>query len=127
VHETEPKPSKNQQISAYKVNSEEISSNDEEKTQKNNITAIKKQPKTTRRRTSNSQTPIDDSKQLNTRLKTQKSLDNIQTNNFASLNKQIVPIQTFSFFKWNINVDTLVRLFIVAYVLFLICHLVYIF
>lgn len=27
---------------------------------------------------------------------------------------QLVPIQTFSFFKWKINVDTLVRLFIIA-------------
>ena len=27
---------------------------------------------------------------------------------------QLVPIQKFSFFKWEINVDTLVRLFIVA-------------
>ncbi len=26
----------------------------------------------------------------------------------------LVPIQTFSFLKWNINVDTLVRLFIIA-------------
>lgn len=30
---------------------------------------------------------------------------------------QLVPIQKFSFFKWEVNVDTLVRLFIVAYVL----------
>lgn len=29
---------------------------------------------------------------------------------------QLVPIQKFSFFKWEVNVDTLVRLFIVAYV-----------
>lgn len=28
---------------------------------------------------------------------------------------QLVPIQKFSFFKWEINVDTLVRLFIIAY------------
>jgi len=27
---------------------------------------------------------------------------------------QLVPIQTFSFFKWKINVDTLVRIFIIA-------------
>ena len=30
------------------------------------------------------------------------------------LTPQLVPIQTFSFFKWKINVDTLVRLFIIA-------------
>ena len=30
------------------------------------------------------------------------------------LQPQLVPIQTFSFFKWEINVDTLVRLFIIA-------------
>ena len=27
---------------------------------------------------------------------------------------QLVPIQTFTFFKWKINVDTLVRMFIIA-------------
>ena len=32
------------------------------------------------------------------------------------LQPQLVPIQTFSFFKWEINVDTLVRLFIIAWV-----------
>ena len=30
------------------------------------------------------------------------------------LQPQLVPIQTFSFFKWEINVDTLVRIFIIA-------------
>ncbi|CAF0858074.1 unnamed protein product [Brachionus calyciflorus] len=43
-----------------------------------------------------------------------------QTNSTVKLERsishqaQLVPIQKFSFFKWEINVDTLVRLFIVA-------------
>ena len=38
--------------------------------------------------------------------------NNIQTSNH--IKPQLVPIQRFSFFKWQINVDTLVRLFIIA-------------
>lgn len=57
---------------------------------------------------------------------------NSQSNDFQNLNEasnesnkfnakiqpQLVPIQKFSFYKWEINVDTLVRLFIVAYVFY---------
>ena len=48
--------------------------------------------------------------------------ENYSSNNISSSNPhpnlkpQLVPIQRFSFFKWQINVDTLVRLFIIAYV-----------
>ena len=48
-----------------------------------------------------------------------ESLNNAQPNSTAQkLQPQLVPIQKFSFFKWEINVDTLVRLFIIAYVVF---------
>ncbi len=40
----------------------------------------------------------------------------VTTNSAQKLQPQLVPIQKFSFFKWEINVDTLVRLFIIAYV-----------
>jgi hypothetical protein len=48
--------------------------------------------------------------------------DSQNENDYTQLNSngnnqfqaQLVPIQTFSFFKWKINVDTLVRLFIIA-------------
>ena len=36
------------------------------------------------------------------------------TSTIVSTKTHLVPIQTFSFLKWNINVDTLVRLFILA-------------
>lgn len=38
----------------------------------------------------------------------------LNTNSNNQFQAQLVPIQTFSFFKWKINVDTLVRLFIIA-------------
>lgn len=38
----------------------------------------------------------------------------LNTNGNNQFQAQLVPIQTFSFFKWKINVDTLVRLFIIA-------------
>ncbi len=41
------------------------------------------------------------------------NFDAIQSNQQFN-NAQLVRIQKFSFFKWEINVDTLVRLFIVA-------------
>jgi hypothetical protein len=43
------------------------------------------------------------------------NLDGMQSNQQYN-NAQLVRIQKFSFFKWEINVDTLVRLFIVALV-----------
>lgn len=38
----------------------------------------------------------------------------LNSNSNNQFQAQLVPIQTFSFFKWKINVDTLVRLFIIA-------------
>lgn len=47
------------------------------------------------------------------RSENDSNLDGIQSNQQFN-NAQLVRIQKFSFFKWEINVDTLVRLFIVA-------------
>ena len=41
-------------------------------------------------------------------------IDSTTTMSTTTTTKHLVPIQTFTFLKWNINVDTLVRLFIIA-------------
>ncbi len=47
-------------------------------------------------------------------LSDDQNADSSQMMTTSSGSIQMVPIQKFSFFKWQINVDTLVRLFIVA-------------
>jgi len=47
-------------------------------------------------------------------LNNESPLLNTLPNAAQKLQPQLVPIQKFSFFKWEINVDTLVRLFIIA-------------
>jgi hypothetical protein len=42
------------------------------------------------------------------------SSDQTSFTSSTKIHTQLIPIQKFSFFKWEINVDTLVRLFIVA-------------
>ncbi len=64
-----------------------------------------------RRRRSSSRSEVDYS---STKHRHHKPTDNYTNIIPQQMNPQMVPIQTFSFFKWQINVDTLVRLFILA-------------
>jgi hypothetical protein len=48
------------------------------------------------------------------RTSIQKSETLYVQSNIPPTTTHMVPIQTFSFLKWSINVDTLVRLFIIA-------------
>jgi hypothetical protein len=43
-----------------------------------------------------------------------KTNQNFENQNESTHSTKLVPIQRFSFFKWQINVDTLVRIFIIA-------------
>ena len=43
-----------------------------------------------------------------------KMNQNFENQNESTHSTKLVPIQRFSFFKWQINVDTLVRIFIIA-------------
>ena len=48
------------------------------------------------------------------RVASSSTFSQSHSNHSAQNQPQLVPIQRFSFFKWEINVDTLVRLFIIA-------------
>jgi hypothetical protein len=79
----------------------------------NHLTSKRKKHNKNRNRSSTG----DDNPRKNTLRKiSQADNNNLEsaTNKSTAAAPNLIPIQTFSFLKWNINVDTLVRLFIIA-------------